>query len=146
MPFTQPRWIALIAYLLLSSVGVWANIEWPSLDGVEHECRDRLLRSIDMANIREFRINRNYNWWEKTYSGSGAVGGPLYRPYQDPRVEMIVEFKRDDDLPHKAWIECIFMKVPDSGDPPRVAFESVEIEWEHFLDPQARSWVSWKPK
>jgi hypothetical protein len=108
----------------------------------EHECKDELLKSDDIAGITDFKIVKHYNWWENTYEGSWVVGGPISKPYRDPRADMKIRFKREGGLQHEAWVLCQFSIVADSGDPPRVRFESVRLLWENVADPY---WTPWHP-
>ena len=139
----QHRWVIPFAVLLLSSVGVYANIDRDGLDPIELECRDKLLTSPEMAGIRDFTIREHYNWWEKTYSDTGLAVGAPSEPYQDPRIEMVVEFARDDGLPHRASAQCLFAKIPNSGEPSLVRFDRIEIGWENHLNPQTSEWEPW---
>ena len=57
----------------------------------------------------------------------------ISRPYETPKVSLVVEFTRDG-RPHSAWIDCIFSKVPNTGDPPEIAFQDVRFSWENVRE------------
>lgn len=136
--------LAILVFIVGGSIFVvrWNNRD--RLEGVEIECWDQLLTSPAMADAGDFIVVKHYNWWERTYSGSMFAGGELYKPYQDPRVEMLIEFKRQDGMRHRAWIECRFLKVPNSGNPPQIQFEQVRLDWENHLV-NGTSWEPWYP-
>lgn len=99
-----------------------------------------------MAGITEFKIIHHYNWWEKTYSTSAFTGGALSEPYKDPRVEMLFQFKRDDERLHQARVECRFSIVPNSGKPPDVVLDRARLWGEDVFNPQTRRWDLWCPE
>jgi hypothetical protein len=116
------------------------------LGGIEFDCKDALLRSDAMVGVTDLRIERHYNWWEKTYYMSGVLLGAESDPYERPEVEFHIQFKRQDDLLHTASVTCRFAVVPNSGNPPSVRFEAIDITWENFFDPKRNRWEPWPPK
>jgi hypothetical protein len=144
MRLTRRQWIILGAVLTpASAIGIIAALNWDGLTAMEYECRDALLGSEAMIAVTDFRIERHLNWWEKTYTLSWVLLGAESKPYQNPLVEFLVNFKRQDGLPHKASVRCQFAIVPNSGEPPQVRFDSVRIQWEMFADPEHHRWEPW---
>ncbi|HUL09234.1 MAG TPA: hypothetical protein VLV76_23085 [Candidatus Acidoferrum sp.] len=111
-----------------SAVGIHAFINRDGLEGIEYECRDALLRNDAMIGTTGLRIEKHYNWWEKTYTMSWVLLGAISKPYENPLVEFAIRFKGQGGLPHKAWASCHFAIIPDSGQPPKVRFESIHID------------------
>lgn len=138
--------IAGIALTLLSGFITLRSIGRDSLTYIERECRDDLLQNSRMTGVTEFSIEKNYNWWERSYTLSGLLLGAKSEPYLVPRVEFIVRFKRQDQLAHRAWVQCQFRAVPDSGNPPRLLLDHARVEWELVLDPDRGRWDPWSPK
>ena len=72
----------------------------------------------------------------------------LARRHQILIASAVCEFTREE-RPHSARIECIFSKVPNTGDPPDIAFQQVSISWENVredLPGGGWTWAPWKPK
>jgi hypothetical protein len=128
------RVLALLALPL--AIGIYWLAVRDDLDGIEHVCLDELLKSKEMAGTTESKIVHHYNWWEKTYSTSGFAGGAISRPYEDPRVEMLFQFK--------ARLECRFSVLPNSGTPPRVELDRARLWGEDVFNTETRSWTIWR--
>ena len=116
------------------------------LEGIEFDCKDALLKSDAMVGVTDLRIDRHFNWWEKTYYMSWVLLGAKSDPYERPEVTFSIRFKRQDDLLHSASVTCKFAIVPDSGHPPSVRFEDIDVSWEQFFDPEQNTWARWPPK
>jgi hypothetical protein len=136
--------VAVVALPLAAGL-YWTSVR-DGLDGIEHVCLDELVKSPEMAGTTEFKIVRHYNWWENTYSISGFAGGAISRPYQDPRVEMQFQFKRDDGQLHQARVECRFSVVPGSGAPPNVELDRARVWGEDVFNTETRRWDLWRPE
>jgi hypothetical protein len=118
-----------------------------TLDDLEKACRSELLKTQRMADTSSFLVLQHYDFWTKTVSGGGMAIPWISHPYKTAKVSLVVQFKRDHQ-PHQAWIDCIFSKLPDTGDPPQVILQKVEFSWENVLKPISDSsytWVPWHP-
>jgi hypothetical protein len=96
------------------------------LDPLERTCRDELLKTTRMEGVADLRIENHYDFWTKTFSGGGFVMPWISEPYQTPKVSLTVTFTRDK-RPRSAWIDCVFSKVPNTGEPPQVSFHDIKI-------------------
>jgi hypothetical protein len=95
------------------------------LDVLERTCRAASLTDALLADTANLRVQEHYDFWAKTYSGS-AVYPWISRPYETPKVALLVNFERDQ-RPNSAWIHCIFTKVPNTGEPPQLALDNVHV-------------------
>ena len=95
------------------------------LDVLERTCRAASLANALLAGTTNLRVQEHYDFWTKTYSGS-AVYPWLSRPYETPKVALLVKFERDQ-RPNSTWIHCVFKKVPNTGEPPQLALEDVHV-------------------
>lgn len=108
---------------------VWMVVSIDELDPLERKCRDELLKTTRMEGVTDLRIEKHYDFWTKTFSGGGWAMPWISKPYETPKVELIVRFTRDR-RPHKAWIDCGFSKVPNTGEPPQVEFHDVKFMYD----------------
>ncbi len=139
MRLKRRYWVVPAAILAPAlAIGLHAYINRDGLEGIEYECRDALLSSDAMIGTTDLRIERHYDWWENTYTMSWVLLGAISKPYEDPRVEFLIRFKRQDGFPHSAWTQCQFAIIPDSGQPPKVRFECVQLLWENVIDPRPK--------
>ncbi|HEU0145759.1 MAG TPA: hypothetical protein VFR21_02665 [Bradyrhizobium sp.] len=116
----------------------WVAASVDRLDPLERECREVLLKTTRMEGTRDLRVQKHYDFWTRTNSGGGWVMPWISRPYETPKVSLLVNFERDQRL-RSAWINCIFSEIPDSGQPPQLAMQDVRIEREIVLDQAAQS-------
>jgi hypothetical protein len=69
----------------------------------------------------------------------------ISRPYETPKVSLKVSFARDQ-RPHLVRINCIFSKLPNTGEPPQLAMQDVKFEYENVLEQTSENgprWVLW---
>ena len=69
----------------------------------------------------------------------------ISRPYELPKVSLKVNFARDQ-RPHSAWINCVFSKLPNTGEPPQLTMQDVKFEYENVLERDSGNrprWVPW---
>ena len=140
------------SYQILISSGVcgiplflWLVASIDRLDPLERTCRDELLKTARMEGTTDLRIEEHYDFWTKTNSGGGWVSPWISRPYEIPKVSLKVSFTRDQRA-HSAWINCIFSKLPNTGEPPQVAVRDVKFEYENVLAQASANrprWVPW---
>jgi len=123
---------------------LWVVTSVDRLDPRERTCRDELLKTTPMEGTADLRIEGHYDFWTETISGGGWGAAWASRPYETPKVWLIVQFTRDR-RPHKAWIDCVFTKVPGTGEPPQIAFQEVKFDWENVLEPDAKGHLGWVP-
>jgi hypothetical protein len=117
------------------------------LGPLERTCRDELLKTTRMEDTTDLRIEEHYDFWTKTISGGGWVSPWISRPYETPKVSLKVNFTRDR-RPHSAWIDCIFSKIPNTGEPPQLTMHDVKFEYENVLEQTSgnqSTWVPWHP-
>ena len=106
----------------------WIGFLWlDPLDGLERTCRAEFFKTSYLVGATDFKIRRHLDYWnDDLVSGGGYTIGWESKPYQRPKVELFVEFKVDDEL-HLATVNCSYVKLPDTGDPPKVAFKQVMV-------------------
>lgn len=116
---------------LAIAVALWiASLD--RLDQLERTCRDELLKTARMQGTTDLRIEKHYDFWTKTISGGGFFMPWISQPYETPKVSLIVQFTREQ-RPRSAWIDCVFSKIPNSGEPPQIAFQEVKFSWENVV-------------
>jgi hypothetical protein len=140
------------SYQILISSGVcgvllfhWLVASIDRLDPLERTCRDELLKTARMEGTTDLTIEEHYDFWTKTNSGGGWVSPWISRPYEIPKVSLKVSFARDQ-RPHSAWINCVFSKLPNTGEPPQLAMQDVKFEYENVLAQASGNrprWVPW---
>jgi hypothetical protein len=126
---------------------LWLVASVDRLDALERTCRDELLKTTRMEGATDLRIEEHYDFWTKTVSGGGWVAPWISRPYETPKVSLVVNLTRDQ-RPHSAWINCIFSKIPNTGEPPQLAMQDVKFEYENVLEQTSGNrptWVPWRP-
>jgi hypothetical protein len=125
--------------------GVWlAHID--ALDSMERTCKSELMKAARMAGTTNLTVEHHYDWWTKELSGGGFAMGWISPPYKIPKVRLIIEFTREGQQHHN-WIDCLFSKVPDTGDPPEVAFQEINFGFEDvrkYISTNTYTWVPWR--
>src|SRR5262249_3724273 len=111
----------------------WLAAGIDRLGPLERTCRDALVKTRRMDGTTALRIEAHYDFWTKTNSGGGWVSPWISRPYETPRVLLMINFERDH-RPHAATIACIFARMPNTGDPPLLAMQEVRFENENVLE------------
>ena len=96
------------------------------LDALERACRAEALTSARLAGVTNLRVQKHYDFWTKTYSGS-AMYPWISRPYETPKVQLFVDFEKDL-RPHSAWVNCVFSKIPNTGEPPQLSLQDVQVD------------------
>jgi hypothetical protein len=124
---------------------LWLVASVDRLDPLERTCRDELLKTTRMEGTTDVRIEEHYDFWTKTISGGGWVTPWISRPHELPKVSLKVNFARDQ-RPHSAWVNCVFSKLPNTGEPPQLAMQDVKFEYENVLEQASGNrprWVPW---
>jgi hypothetical protein len=127
---------------------LWLLASLDRFDGPERICAREMMKASRMAGTTDLTVRQHYDFWTKTLSGGGVAMPWISRPYETPKVSLVAEFARDG-RPHSAWIDCIFSKVPNTGDPPEIAFQDVRFSWENVredLPSGGFHWAPWSPK
>jgi hypothetical protein len=127
---------------------VWMLVNFDRLDSLERTCKSELLKTRRMAGATEVSVEEHYDFWTKTISGGGMAAPWISRPYETPKVWLTVEFTREGEG-HRAFIECVFSKIPNTGDPPEVTFQGVQIGSEDVrrnLSDGGYTWDLWLGK
>ncbi|SRR5579871_546195 len=125
----------------------WLAASIDRLDPLERTCRDELSRTARMEGTTNLQIEEHYDFWTKTLSGGGWMAPWVSRPYETPKVSLKISFARDQRL-HSAWIDCVFSKIPNTGEPPRLAMQDVKFGYENVLEQMSENrfrWVPWHP-
>jgi hypothetical protein len=123
----------------LATVVLVVTLSADRLTGLERTCRSELSKAEIMHGATALRIEQHHDFWNKTVSGGSFVMPWVSEPYTDPKTVLVVQFVRNERL-HKAWVECQFARVPDSGTPPAVTFQKLQVAWVNVLDERKR-WV-----
>ena len=132
-----PSGVCAIPFLL------WLAASVDRLGPLETSCRAALLKTTRMEGTKELRVREHYDFWTKTNSGGGWVSPWISRPHETPKVSLLVSFERDQ-RPHSAWIDCVFVKVPNTGEPPQFAMQDVQVD-ESVLDRTSGGLIPWHP-
>ena len=135
------------AAVCAAPLAIWFFASLDTLDPLERTCRDELAKTERMAGTSQLTVQKHYDFWSKTLSGGGWFAAWVSEPYQTPKVTLSVEFFREGRQ-HSALIDCLFSKVPNSGDPPDVAFQEVQFHLENVrkdISSSAYTWESWVP-
>jgi hypothetical protein len=98
------------------------------LDELEKTCSAELAKMPQMAGVANVVIREHFDFWNKTISGGGLAVPWVSDPYHRAQVWLTVDFTRDGEK-HSQSIECFFSKLPNTGNPPKVAFEEVHFGW-----------------
>lgn len=122
----------------------WFFASLDTLDPLERTCRDELAKTERMAGTSHLTVQKHYDFWSKRLSGGGWFAPWVSEPYQTPKVSMVVEFTRDGQ-PHSAWIDCIFFKRPNTGEPPEVGFQDIRFAWENVRKDLSSGGYTWEP-
>ena len=130
------------AAAMMGLVAFWV-ISANSLDALERDCRDHILAAPQMAGVSHFAAEKHVDSWTYGASGGGFVAPWSVGPHSEPKVAMLADFYRGDSRLHHAWIECLYTKKPDSGDPPQLAFDQLRFSFENVLD--GDHWQPWLP-
>lgn len=114
--------IVATAVCLLPTVA-WVVAGIDRLDAHERTCLAETLKTARMAKARDVKVERHNNYWAATvyYRGIGVIRSG--KPYIEPKVQLDIVYRLDNEW-RLASILCIFTKVPNSGNPPAIAFQS----------------------
>jgi hypothetical protein len=127
---------------------LWPIMTLDRLDGPERVCVRETIKSPKMAGTTDLTVREHYDFWTKTLSGGGMAGMPwISNPYETPKVSLMIAFTREG-RPHSASIDCMFSKIPNSGEPPQIAFQDVRVSWENVredLPGGGWHWAPWTP-
>lgn len=130
---------AVASLAVVTLLAVKAN----SLSSLERDCWRHLVREPQMAEANGLSIEKHFDFWNHGASGGGAFAPWSVAPHIQPKVIMILDFNRGDKRQHLSWIECLYDKQPNSGDPPQLTFHSVRFSWENVLE--GNRWLPWHP-
>jgi len=123
---------------------IWFVANLDTLDALERTCRDELVRTDRMAGTSYLTVQKHYDFWSKKMSGGGMFAPWVSEPYQTPKVTLAVEFMREGRQ-HSALIDCIFSKLPNTGDPPELAFQEIRFALEDVRTDGASGAYTWEP-
>jgi hypothetical protein len=129
------------AAAVIALAALWV-IRANSLDSLERDCRDHILAQPQMAGVSHLSADQHHDIWNYTTYFGGWVAPQVSQPYTTPKVIMTVDFYRDDSRLHNSWVECLYKPMPDSGSPPRLAFDQVKVSWENVLVDDR--WQPWR--
>lgn len=125
-------------------LGAFWFIRATSLDDLERDCRDHILAQPQMAGVSHLSAEKHIDFWNYGASGGGFVDPWSVPPHTEPKVMMDTRFYRDDGRPHYSWMQCFYKPRPNSGNPPQLVFDKVDLGWEFVLD-EAGHHVAWHP-
>lgn len=117
-------WRMIAVGICTAAVVLWVWSRSGRLDDLENICRSELVKSARMAGTTHLAVYQHYDFWTKTISGGGFVAPWISHPYETPKVSLVVNFTRDGET-RSGWVDCIFSQIPNTGDPPRLAFQKI---------------------
>jgi hypothetical protein len=102
------------------------------LDSREKTCRSEAANVLGVTKPADLTVTEHHDFWTTRVSGGGFVMSWVSEPYQTPKVWLNVRFASGGSQ-HEAFIECMFAKLPNTGDPPDIAFESAQVVYHSVL-------------
>jgi hypothetical protein len=114
----------------LVPAAAWAVSRIDRLDAHERTCFAETMKTPRMATARDVTIEKHFNFWTQTITGGGfGTIGWVSKPYTDAKVWLYLVYTRDHER-YATTVECRFAKLPDTGNPPAIAFQSVDFQSE----------------
>jgi len=132
---TETTQFSVATVVSLIPIMVLIAFQIDTLDDLETTCKSELLKSPRMAGTTRMLVERHYDYWKNTYSGS-FVYPWISEPHQDPKVVLKIHFTREE-RDFSAWVDCHFDKLSDTGDPPALAFQRLNFT-EDYINEEGR--------